>query len=151
MFKYIAILFFIGFVATVPIRIDDEEASASTSTTTVIPEISIIRSESNQDADGSYNFVFESSDGSFREENAQVINAGTDEESIKVTGSYKYTDANGQEVLVTYTADENGFVPVGTIIAKEISDNALAAKDLPKVEKEPAAEKEEESKTEASN
>ncbi|XP_055839304.1 flexible cuticle protein 12-like [Episyrphus balteatus] len=129
MLKFVKILFVIGFVAAIPLRIENDEES------TVIPEvISIIKSESNQDADGSYNFVYESSDGSGREENAEIVNPGTEDEKIKITGSYKYIDADGQEVLVTYTADENGFVPISSIIPKEISDNALAAKDLPKLE-----------------
>lgn len=30
-----------------------------------------------------------------------------------VHGSYSYTAPNGQQITVTYTADENGFVPQG--------------------------------------
>lgn len=94
-------------------------------------EILIVSSDQQTHEDGSYNFVYEGSDGSAREETAEVLNKDTDEEELVITGSYKYIDANGDEVLVNYTAGKNGFVPVGTIIHKDITANAEKAKDLP--------------------
>jgi len=49
---------------------------------------------------------------------------------------YSYIDANGDTVEVHYTAGKNGFVPIGTIIPKEITALAKAAADLPKVSEE---------------
>lgn len=40
-------------------------------------------------------------------------NAGSENEIQSVSGSYSYTDTNGEKITITYTADENGFVPSG--------------------------------------
>lgn len=40
-------------------------------------------------------------------------NAGTPDELQVVSGSYKYKDPEGNDIVVTYTADEKGFVPQG--------------------------------------
>ena len=41
-----------------------------------------------------------------------------------MSGTYKYTDPEGKVVEVSYTADENGFVPVGNIISDAITNAA---------------------------
>lgn len=43
---------------------------------------------------------------------------GAESPSISVQGSYKYIAPDGQEVEVTYIADENGFQPQGSHIPK---------------------------------
>lgn len=58
-------------------------------------------------------FRYESNDGQKKEEEAEVINQGTDQESIAVRGSYSYVGDDGQTYEVKYTADENGFQPEG--------------------------------------
>lgn len=70
---------------------------------------------------------YESGDGSAREETGVVKNAGTDEAYVAQSGFYKYIDADGSPVEVHYTADENGFVPYGTIIHESIIAAARAA------------------------
>ena len=48
------------------------------------------------------------------EESGYVKNAGNPETETQVAqGSYSYTAPDGQRITVTYTADENGFVPQG--------------------------------------
>ncbi|CAG9833614.1 unnamed protein product [Diabrotica balteata] len=64
-----------------------------------------------------YNFDFETSNGISQQEQGQLTNQGTENELMKVTGSYSFT-WNGVTYTVTYTADENGFVPVGDHIPK---------------------------------
>ncbi|XP_051175671.1 larval cuticle protein 65Ag1-like [Leptopilina boulardi] len=57
-----------------------------------------------------YQYSYELSDGQKKEETAELINAGSEEEAIAVRGSYQWVDpATGQEYKVTYVADENGF------------------------------------------
>lgn len=43
----------------------------------------------------------------------QLKNPGTSDEHLAVRGSYKYKDPEGSDIIVTYVADENGFVPEG--------------------------------------
>lgn len=56
---------------------------------------------------------FETGNDITREEVGEFKNVGTPEELQIVRGSYKYKDPEGNEIVVTYTADENGFVPQG--------------------------------------
>jgi len=75
--------------------------------------IEILLLESAVDQDGGYSFSFENDDGSKVSQEGQhkIID---DEHAIEsISGSYSYNDVNGQPVMVTYTADENGFRPVG--------------------------------------
>ncbi|CAG9858254.1 unnamed protein product [Phyllotreta striolata] len=70
----------------------------------------------NSGIDG-YNFDFETSNGISQQETGQLTNQGTENEIMKVTGSYTFT-WQGVTYTVTYTADENGFQPVGDHIPK---------------------------------
>lgn len=63
-------------------------------------------------------FSFETSNGIAAEEQGQLINPGTENESISVKGSFKYTGPDGVTYTVTYVADENGFQPEGDHIPK---------------------------------
>lgn len=58
-------------------------------------------------------FSVDTSDGFQKEEQGEIKNAGTDEESLAVTGSYSYVGDDGKTYSVKYTADENGFQPEG--------------------------------------
>uniref|UniRef100_T1GES4 Larval cuticle protein LCP-17 n=1 Tax=Megaselia scalaris TaxID=36166 RepID=T1GES4_MEGSC len=115
MIKLIVVLAFIGFLAAGP-----------TQTTTKPSSIAILETSRKHDEDGSWNFSFKSSDGHTREEKSVVTDPGSKDEEKKfsISGSYKYIDANGKEVEVHYTADENGFVPIGTGIPESISNAA---------------------------
>ncbi|XP_058460930.1 flexible cuticle protein 12-like [Malaya genurostris] len=65
-----------------------------------------------------YRFEFETSDGTARQEQAELRNAGTDTESIVVRGSYSYIGPDGTQYVISYVADENGFQPEGAHIPK---------------------------------
>lgn len=91
------------------------------------PIVPILSQGEEKNADGSYTYYFEDGNGSTRREDAFVKNGGTEEEALVVRGSYSYIDANGQEVVVEYIADENGFQPQGSIIPKEIAQAAADA------------------------
>lgn len=54
-------------------------------------------------------FRYETSDGSLREEAAELKNAGSENEALQVHGSYTYVGTDGVTYKVTYVADENGY------------------------------------------
>lgn len=58
-------------------------------------------------------FRVETSDGFKKEEQGDIKDPGTDNESLVVTGSYSYVGDDGKTYEVKYTADENGFQPEG--------------------------------------
>ncbi|XP_017785773.1 PREDICTED: endocuticle structural glycoprotein ABD-5-like [Nicrophorus vespilloides] len=62
---------------------------------------------------GGYRYAFETDDGTKKEEVAEIVNEGRDDESLKVKGSYSYVGDDGQTYTVEYIADENGFQPKG--------------------------------------
>ncbi|KAI8039980.1 uncharacterized protein LOC128253892 [Drosophila gunungcola] len=98
--------------------------------------IPVLKFETEKSPDGSFHFSYEGADQSMRQEQGTLENAGTEDEALEVSGMYSYIDADGNTVEVHYTAGKNGFVPVGTIIPKEITELARAAADLPKVSAE---------------
>ncbi|VEN55608.1 unnamed protein product [Callosobruchus maculatus] len=65
-----------------------------------------------------YNFSYETSDGSQREETAELKNAGSENESLAVQGSYTYVGTDGLTYKVTYVADENGYRASGQHLPK---------------------------------
>ncbi|KAF5291024.1 hypothetical protein FQR65_LT11477 [Abscondita terminalis] len=64
--------------------------------------------------DGSYQYSYETGNGIKAEEEGHARPGATEEEGGEVVrGSYSYTAPDGQVIEITYTADENGFVPQG--------------------------------------
>ncbi|XP_055839974.1 endocuticle structural protein SgAbd-6-like [Episyrphus balteatus] len=125
--KFVILLALVAFAYAAPVsEIEADETKE--------PIASVINSESSHDANGSYKFGFEDSNGTVREEHAVITDEGTEDEALEISGSYRYFDANGDEIEVKYTAGKNGFVPVGSIIPKEITEVADGAKNLPKTQ-----------------
>ncbi|KAM8711442.1 hypothetical protein ACLKA7_000563 [Drosophila subpalustris] len=102
------------------------------------PLVPIIKSVAEQKSDGSYFFAYEGADGSYREEVGIVKRSNQisdhdhdddddDETELEITGVYRYLDSNGQRVEVSYVADRNGFVPVGSNIPRLITETARNA------------------------
>lgn len=58
-------------------------------------------------------FRYETENKILAEEVAKVTDKGTKEESIKTNGFYQYTGPDNMQYKLTYTADENGFIPIG--------------------------------------
>ncbi|KAM7343662.1 cuticular protein 47Eb [Cochliomyia hominivorax] len=98
--------------------------------------VPLLKYERENNPDGSFKFSYEGGDQTQREEVARVVDAGTEDEALEVSGSYRYIDEEGRTVEVHYTAGKNGFVPVGTHILPEISAAAKAAASLPQVSEE---------------
>ncbi|XP_057666746.1 pupal cuticle protein 20-like [Diorhabda carinulata] len=74
--------------------------------------IPIISYENVNNGDGSYKWSYETGNGIKAQEEGELKPGG--EEGIQsAVGSYSYTAPDGTEIKLEYTADENGFVPVG--------------------------------------
>ncbi|XP_069674219.1 endocuticle structural glycoprotein SgAbd-4-like [Periplaneta americana] len=71
-----------------------------------LKEVPIIAYNSVFNGDGSYKYSYESGDGTKAEESGQLVG-----EAETVRGSFSFVGKDGQTYSVTYTADENGFVP----------------------------------------
>ncbi|XP_014247075.1 endocuticle structural glycoprotein ABD-4-like [Cimex lectularius] len=77
--------------------------------------IPILKYENNVNFDGTYNWEYETGNGIAAKESGFVKNFGQGEPNEVQTaqGSFSYTAPDGQVIQLTYTADENGFVPQG--------------------------------------
>ncbi|XP_056644754.1 endocuticle structural glycoprotein ABD-5-like [Diorhabda sublineata] len=72
-------------------------------------ETKIVKQESNIGLPN-YNFSYETSDGSRREEAAVLKDTGNKKEAVlAVSGSYTYVGTDGVTYKITYVADENGY------------------------------------------
>ncbi|XP_030755679.1 pupal cuticle protein 20-like [Sitophilus oryzae] len=77
------------------------------------PQFRILKFDSQNPGDGSYRFDYETENQISQHEAGEVRNAGSDQASSVVRGSYSYTAPDGQHITVNYVADENGFRPEG--------------------------------------
>jgi len=79
--------------------------------------IPILRSTNELQADGSYQWSYETGNGIVAEESGYqkdvTDDAGQPSQGTAAQGSYSYTSPEGIVITVTYTADENGFQPIG--------------------------------------
>ncbi|KAH8304027.1 hypothetical protein KR018_006405 [Drosophila ironensis] len=76
--------------------------------------IPIIKLESKINTDGSYKYEYETGNGIKAEEMGYLKNAGVKgAEALTAEGSFSYTSPEGEEISLTYIADENGFQPQG--------------------------------------
>lgn len=57
-----------------------------------------------------YNFEYETSDGTSRQEEG-VYKNDTEQQGLVVKGSYKYVAPDGQHISVSFVADKNGYQP----------------------------------------
>ncbi|SPP78878.1 blast:Larval cuticle protein 1 [Drosophila guanche] len=72
------------------------------------PQIPIVRSDYQSDANGNYNFGFDTGNGIHRDETGE-FRGGWPHGSLGVRGSYSYTGDDGKQYTVNYKADKNGF------------------------------------------
>ncbi|CAF4778098.1 endocuticle structural protein SgAbd-6-like [Pieris napi] len=71
--------------------------------------VEIVKQDSEVDVNG-YNFDFETSDGTSRQEQGEYKN-DTEQQGLLVKGSYKYIAPDGQHISVSFVADKNGYQP----------------------------------------
>ncbi|XP_026466710.1 endocuticle structural glycoprotein ABD-5-like [Ctenocephalides felis] len=60
-----------------------------------------------------YKFAVDTSDGTSRQEQAELKNVGTENEALSVRGSYTFVGDDGQQYTVNFVADENGYQAEG--------------------------------------
>ena len=75
----------------------------------------ILRLDSSQNDDGSFQYAFETSDPITVEAQGQVKQIG-EEVGVVMQGSYSFETPDGQTVTINWVADENGFQPQGDAI-----------------------------------
>ncbi|KAJ8920785.1 hypothetical protein NQ315_004926, partial [Exocentrus adspersus] len=63
--------------------------------------------------DGSYEFVYETGNGIFVQEEGKARSISDENVDLAVQGSFLYTDPEGKEIHLSYIADENGYQPQG--------------------------------------
>ncbi|XP_061715756.1 larval cuticle protein LCP-17-like [Cydia pomonella] len=73
----------------------------------------VLRSDADVQPDR-YSYVYETSNGISGQESGVLKNVGKDEAALEVKGSNQYTSPEGQQIQITYTADENGYQPQGS-------------------------------------
>jgi len=99
------------------------------------PEVTVLRSESDNKEDGTFNYAFELSDGTVVEQNGYIKNPNepNEDERIQVIqGSYRYNSPEGNPIDIKYIADENGFQPQGDAlpIAPPTPDHVLKTLEI---------------------
>ncbi|XP_018574345.1 larval cuticle protein LCP-30-like [Anoplophora glabripennis] len=72
----------------------------------IIRKIEVVEPES-------YNYLYETENGIYAEEQGHLVNKGSENEAINAKGYFTYTGPDNVVYTVQYTADENGFVPQG--------------------------------------
>ncbi|XP_030751494.1 endocuticle structural glycoprotein SgAbd-2-like [Sitophilus oryzae] len=99
--------------------------------TNPLNNVPIVKFAAENEGEGTYRYNYETGNSITAEEQGDARGDGT-----KAHGSYSYTNPNGEHVSITYTADENGFVPQGShiptpppipeAILKALQENAAA-------------------------
>uniref|UniRef100_A0A1B6LIU9 Uncharacterized protein n=1 Tax=Graphocephala atropunctata TaxID=36148 RepID=A0A1B6LIU9_9HEMI len=79
-------------------------------------QILIVKQAQELNYDGNFNYDFETENGIASQASGYLKDAGSETEALVITGSYSYIGDDGVPVLVTYTADENGFQPQSDLL-----------------------------------
>jgi len=77
-------------------------------------DIIILRSENENNGDGTYRYLYETSDGTTAQESGYLKPNGAEDPIQVAQGSYQYYSPEGELFKVSYIADENGFQPEGS-------------------------------------
>jgi hypothetical protein len=94
--------------------------------------VTILKSSSTNDGQGTFMWSFEESDGTKAEQEGHTVPPmGDSTDSIQViSGSYSYVGPDGKTYSLTYVADQNGFQPKADFLPTPPTDpnnNAAAA------------------------
>ncbi|KAG5675016.1 hypothetical protein PVAND_004956 [Polypedilum vanderplanki] len=81
-------------------------------------QIPILSLEQNLNHDGEFNYAFETGDGTRVQQNGQLRQSSFDPKNVgeAVQGAFSYQGDDGQTYALSYTADENGYRPVGDFL-----------------------------------
>ncbi|CAG4940767.1 unnamed protein product [Parnassius apollo] len=70
-----------------------------------------IRSNFDHDSQGGYKYGFETDNGITAQADGKITFLNKDETAHQVQGSISYVSPEGQNIVITYVADENGYQP----------------------------------------
>lgn len=76
-------------------------------------QIPITKFESVNNGDGTYQFNYETGNGISAHESGAPRAQGPEGPAVTAEGGFSFRTPDGQQIQLTYTADENGFHPVG--------------------------------------
>lgn len=82
------------------------------------PNVAILSSNVDADPNGTYKFNFETEDGVKRDQEGSLKQITEEAAGAVSSGSYSYTDPDGNVVSLSFVADENGFQPTGDHLPK---------------------------------
>ncbi|PZC86532.1 hypothetical protein B5X24_HaOG209251 [Helicoverpa armigera] len=91
-------------------------ASAYQQSRTFGAHIPILSYENVNNGDGNYRYSYETGNGIAAHESGAPRAAGPEGLAVTAEGGFSYRAPDGQQVSLTYTADENGFHPTGSHI-----------------------------------
>ncbi|CRK99895.1 CLUMA_CG013198, isoform A [Clunio marinus] len=89
----------------------------------------------------SYQYAYETSKGIKAEESGQLKNAGSEQEAIEAKGAFSYQSPEGENIALSYVADENGFQPTGDHLPQPPPIPELIEKALKYLAENPPARK----------
>ncbi|XP_047024406.1 pupal cuticle protein 20-like [Helicoverpa zea] len=72
--------------------------------------------ENVNNGDGNYRFSYDTPEGSSAHESGSPRAQGPEGPAVTAEGGFSFRTPDGQQVSLTYTADENGFHPTGSHI-----------------------------------
>ncbi|XP_053607499.1 pupal cuticle protein 20-like [Plodia interpunctella] len=75
--------------------------------------IPITKFENVNNGDGTYKFSYETGNGISAHESGAPRAQGPEGPAVTAEGGFSYSAPDGQQISLSYTADENGFHPVG--------------------------------------
>ncbi|XP_002007004.2 larval cuticle protein 65Ag1 [Drosophila mojavensis] len=78
-------------------------------------DVQVLRQDSNVGIDN-FQTSLELNNGIKQQAEGQLKQISNEESAIVVRGSYSWVDPSGQEHVITYIADENGYQPQGADI-----------------------------------
>ncbi|KAF7286185.1 hypothetical protein GWI33_007145 [Rhynchophorus ferrugineus] len=76
-----------------------------------VEPVPILSQDSEVNPDGSYRWSYQSGDGSAQQQTGQLKQIPGSEPAVAVQGSATWYDPEGNAHQLTYTADENGYLP----------------------------------------
>ncbi|CAH1645411.1 unnamed protein product [Spodoptera littoralis] len=76
-------------------------------------QIPITKFENVNNGDGTYHFDYETGNGISAHESGKPSAQGPEGPAVTAEGGFSFKTPDGQQISLTYTADENGFHPVG--------------------------------------
>lgn len=88
----------------------------------------------------SYQYAYETSKGIKAEESGLLKNAGSEQEAIEAKGSFSYVSPEGENIALSYIANENGFQPTGDHLPQPPPIPALIQKALEYLAANPPAQ-----------